>query len=152
MKMNILIVFPVCYNSSRIPDKPLADIHGNPMIQHVYERSRKACCTNQMVYHTGKVPYCSHGLIPYASNSACHPKYFNPLGLYGYRRNVLKKYNLLPLSDLENRARLKQLRLLQSDIPIRTSRTDPGVNTAACLERVKQLMARDYSQHKALAN
>jgi endo-1,4-beta-mannosidase len=26
------------------------------------------------------------------------------------------------------------------------------VNTAACLERVKQLMARDYSQHKALAN
>lgn len=34
----LLIVIPARYASSRFPGKPLADIHGKPMIQHVYER------------------------------------------------------------------------------------------------------------------
>jgi len=34
------IVIPARYQSSRFPGKPLADILGKPMIQHVYER----CC------------------------------------------------------------------------------------------------------------
>jgi 3-deoxy-manno-octulosonate cytidylyltransferase (CMP-KDO synthetase) len=119
------------------------------------EEALDANKVKMIVSHTGKVLYFSRGLIPYVSNSACQPEYLKHIGIYGYRRNVLKKYNLLPLSDLENRERLEQLRLLQSDIPIRairTSRTGPGVDTPACLERVKQLMARDYSQHTALAN
>jgi 3-deoxy-manno-octulosonate cytidylyltransferase (CMP-KDO synthetase) len=33
------IVIPARYESSRFPGKPLADIHGKPMIQHVYERA-----------------------------------------------------------------------------------------------------------------
>ena len=37
--MNILALIPARYASSRYPGKPLADIHGKPMIQHVYERS-----------------------------------------------------------------------------------------------------------------
>ncbi|MCP4748909.1 MAG: 3-deoxy-manno-octulosonate cytidylyltransferase [Desulfobacteraceae bacterium] len=39
--MRTLIVIPARYASSRFPGKPLADICGKPMIQHVYER---ACC------------------------------------------------------------------------------------------------------------
>jgi 3-deoxy-manno-octulosonate cytidylyltransferase (CMP-KDO synthetase) len=35
----IVIVIPARYQSSRFPGKPLADILGKPMIQHVYERS-----------------------------------------------------------------------------------------------------------------
>lgn len=38
--MKVAIVIPARYGSSRFPGKPLADIHGKPMIQHVYE---KAC-------------------------------------------------------------------------------------------------------------
>lgn len=33
------IVIPARYDSSRLPGKPLADINGKPMIQHVYERA-----------------------------------------------------------------------------------------------------------------
>lgn len=33
------IVIPARYESSRFPGKPLADIHGKPMIRHVYERA-----------------------------------------------------------------------------------------------------------------
>jgi 3-deoxy-manno-octulosonate cytidylyltransferase (CMP-KDO synthetase) len=37
--MSFTVVIPARYASSRFPGKPLADIHGKPMIQHVYERS-----------------------------------------------------------------------------------------------------------------
>ena len=37
--MDFTIVIPARYASTRFPGKPLADIAGKPMIQHVYERS-----------------------------------------------------------------------------------------------------------------
>ena len=40
--MKVSVVIPARYESSRLPGKPLADIAGNPMIQWVYERARKA--------------------------------------------------------------------------------------------------------------
>ena len=36
------IVIPARYGSSRLPGKPLADIAGKPMIQHVWERAKEA--------------------------------------------------------------------------------------------------------------
>ena len=40
--MNIIGIIPARYSSSRFPGKPLADICGSPMIQHVYERVKQA--------------------------------------------------------------------------------------------------------------
>jgi 3-deoxy-manno-octulosonate cytidylyltransferase (CMP-KDO synthetase) len=40
--VNILCVIPARYSSTRLPGKPLADIAGKPMIQHVYERAAQA--------------------------------------------------------------------------------------------------------------
>lgn len=42
--MNIkgAVVIPARYESSRFPGKPLVEIHGKPMIQHVYERCAQA--------------------------------------------------------------------------------------------------------------
>jgi len=37
MSDDFKVVIPVRYDSVRFPGKPLADIHGRPMIQHVYE-------------------------------------------------------------------------------------------------------------------
>lgn len=34
-----VIVIPARYHATRLPGKPLADIHGKPMVQHVYERA-----------------------------------------------------------------------------------------------------------------
>lgn len=36
------IIIPARYQSSRFPGKPLADIHGKPMIQHVWEKCQQA--------------------------------------------------------------------------------------------------------------
>jgi len=40
--MRTLIVIPARMAATRLPGKPLADIHGKPMIQWVYERTKKA--------------------------------------------------------------------------------------------------------------
>ena len=39
-----VIVIPARYGSSRLPGKPLLDIVGKPMIQHVYERTGGGRC------------------------------------------------------------------------------------------------------------
>src|SRR3954462_4850029 len=38
----VVIVIPARLGSTRLQAKPLADIHGKPMIQWVYERSKRA--------------------------------------------------------------------------------------------------------------
>ncbi|RUO65164.1 3-deoxy-manno-octulosonate cytidylyltransferase (CMP-KDO synthetase) [Pseudidiomarina planktonica] len=38
--MSFTVVIPARYASTRLPGKPLADIAGKPMIQHVYERAQ----------------------------------------------------------------------------------------------------------------
>ncbi len=38
MTMTIAVIIPSRYESTRFPGKPLADLAGKPMIQHVYER------------------------------------------------------------------------------------------------------------------
>lgn len=38
--MSFTVVIPARYNSSRLPGKPLVDIAGKPMIQHVYEQAQ----------------------------------------------------------------------------------------------------------------
>ncbi len=39
--MKTILVIPSRYGSTRLPAKPLADIAGKPMVQHVYERAIK---------------------------------------------------------------------------------------------------------------
>jgi 3-deoxy-manno-octulosonate cytidylyltransferase (CMP-KDO synthetase) len=40
--MKVVCIIPARYDSTRFPGKPLADLCGKPMIQHVYERALKA--------------------------------------------------------------------------------------------------------------
>lgn len=40
--MKTIVIIPARYGSSRFPGKPLAQIQGKPMIQHVYEHASKA--------------------------------------------------------------------------------------------------------------
>ncbi|HEI8865555.1 TPA: 3-deoxy-manno-octulosonate cytidylyltransferase [Serratia odorifera] len=40
--MSFIAIIPARYASSRLPGKPLADIHGKPMVVHVMERARES--------------------------------------------------------------------------------------------------------------
>lgn len=47
--MSFTVVIPARYASSRLPGKPLADIAGKPMIQHVYERASESRASQVVV-------------------------------------------------------------------------------------------------------
>ena len=50
--MSIVAIIPSRYASTRLPGKPLADICGKPMIQHVYERVRQVKLLDEVLVAT----------------------------------------------------------------------------------------------------
>lgn len=50
--MHVLGVIPARYRSSRFEGKPLADILGKPMVQHVWERACAAGCLDELIVAT----------------------------------------------------------------------------------------------------
>jgi len=50
--LNIVAIIPARHASSRLPGKPLCDILGKPMIQHVYERAREATSLGRVLVAT----------------------------------------------------------------------------------------------------
>ena len=49
---HVIVVIPARYGSTRLPAKPLADIHGKPMVQRVYEQAKKARGVDRVVVAT----------------------------------------------------------------------------------------------------
>ena len=45
-------IIPARFNSTRFPGKPLAEIEGKPLIEHVYRRVAKASSVNRIVVAT----------------------------------------------------------------------------------------------------
>jgi len=50
--MAVVAIIPARYGSTRLPGKPLADIGGKPMIQHVYENAAKAGVLDRVIVAT----------------------------------------------------------------------------------------------------
>ncbi len=50
--MSVIAIIPARYASTRFPGKPLVDIAGKPMIQHVYERTSQATAVGRVVVAT----------------------------------------------------------------------------------------------------
>jgi 3-deoxy-manno-octulosonate cytidylyltransferase (CMP-KDO synthetase) len=48
----IVAIIPARFASTRLPGKPLSDILGKPMIQHVYERASRARCIDRLLVAT----------------------------------------------------------------------------------------------------
>jgi 3-deoxy-manno-octulosonate cytidylyltransferase (CMP-KDO synthetase) len=48
----IVAIIPARFGSTRLPGKPLSDIHGQPMVQRVYERVRRASCIDRVLVAT----------------------------------------------------------------------------------------------------
>lgn len=50
--MSVAVIIPARLAATRLPNKPLAEIVGKPMIQHVYERAAKAAIVDQVLVAT----------------------------------------------------------------------------------------------------
>ena len=53
--LQVVSVIPARYGSTRLLAKPLADIHGKPMIQWVYERTKKARGISRVIVATDDI-------------------------------------------------------------------------------------------------
>jgi 3-deoxy-manno-octulosonate cytidylyltransferase (CMP-KDO synthetase) len=51
-QQTVIAVIPSRYGSERLPGKPLIDIGGKPMIQHVYERASEAALVDEVLVAT----------------------------------------------------------------------------------------------------
>ena len=61
--MNIVGVIPARLNSSRLPNKPLADINGITMVGHVYFRSKLSNVLNEVYVAT-----CDQEIVDYCDS------------------------------------------------------------------------------------
>jgi 3-deoxy-manno-octulosonate cytidylyltransferase (CMP-KDO synthetase) len=52
MGSSLIAIIPARFESTRLPGKPLALIHGKPMIQHVYERTAEARGVERVIVAT----------------------------------------------------------------------------------------------------
>ncbi|MGB2626163.1 MAG: 3-deoxy-manno-octulosonate cytidylyltransferase [Candidatus Acidiferrum sp.] len=48
----VIVVIPSRYGSTRLPGKPLVSLAGKPMVQHVYERAKKAQTVHRVIVAT----------------------------------------------------------------------------------------------------
>ena len=93
--------------------------------------------------------YFSRSVIPYIrgkERSEWFGEYpfLKHLGIYAYRREVLKEVTLLPQSSLEKAESLEQLRWLQNGYRIRVGLTDVetvGIDTPEDLQRAEEFLA-----------
>lgn len=245
----VVVVIPARFRSSRFPGKPLADLHGKPMVQWVYEKAKQvrsaesvlvatddqrifdavsafggqvlmtssdhqtgtdrlvevarqvyadiyinlqgdeplvrtedidllaagmledesvevgtlchaidadealnANAVKMVLGNTGDALYFSRSAIPFPREQSEHPGYLKHVGVYAYRRSVLRRYASLPASSLEQTEQLEQLRLLSAGIRIRAFQvapTGPSVDTPECLEKVRAILSGKPIENKA---
>lgn len=100
--------------------------------------------------HAGYAMYFSRSPIPYVRDEDEEKwfqstKFWGHVGIYGYKRQVLEDYPLLPASALESAEKLEQLRFLEAGKTIMTFVTDHhGISVDAQwqLDFVRELVAQ----------
>lgn len=97
----------------------------------------------------GRALYFSRSALPHVrdidpAHWPQHTTYWGHVGLYGFRADVLQRWNALPPSPLEHTEKLEQLRLIEAGIGISTFSVDGeslSVDTAEQLEQARAIAA-----------
>lgn len=101
-----------------------------------------------VVDNMGFAMYFSRSVIPYVrgkekSSWLTHYPFLKHLGIYAYRKDVLRQVTQLPQSSLEIAESLEQLRWLQKGFKIKVGTTDVetvGIDTPQDLERAEEFL------------
>jgi len=95
-----------------------------------------------VVDNRGYAMYFSRSKIPYERNADV-ATFYGHLGIYGYKREALKRMTKLSQSQLEVAESLEQLRALQNGMKIKTTVVDfvpVGIDTKEDLEKFKKFV------------
>lgn len=105
-----------------------------------------------VVDNMGFAMYFSRSVIPYVrgkekSSWLTHYPFLKHLGIYAYRKDVLRQVTQLPQSSLEIAESLEQLRWLQNGFKIKVGTTDVetvGIDTPQDLERAEEFLKTQH--------
>ena len=100
--------------------------------------------------HDGYAMYFSRSPIPYVRDEDKEKwftsvKFWGHVGIYGYKREILENYHLLPTSALESAEKLEQLRFLEAGKSIMTfvvDRDSISVDAQWQLDLVRELVGQ----------
>lgn len=93
----------------------------------------------------GYALYFSRAPIPYLRNGSLRSMLYKHIGIYGFRRDFLEKFVMMPKSRLEEAESLEQLRVLENGRKIRVLTTQYdgfGIDTADDLHRARLALDR----------
>ena len=99
-----------------------------------------------VIDNNGYALYFSRSKIPYERNEG-HATFYGHLGIYGYKRDALRKMTHMSQTPLELSESLEQLRALQCGMKIKTSVVDftpVGIDTAEDLEKFRKIMEKQF--------
>ena len=91
---------------------------------------------NVVLSKSGKGLYFSRSIIPYLGAEGVEAKYYEHVGLFGFRMNMLREFVALGPSPLEVVEKLEMLRLIENDIPIQVEITE---HTSMCVDYPEDL-------------
>lgn len=115
-----------------------------PVVKIHQEEERSSDAVVKVATHidpetkTGRALYFSRNIIPWGEGDLYHH-----VGLYGYRREILERFVQLPISPLEQREKLEQLRALENGMSIEAVEVDEapwGVDRMEDLEIVRRFI------------
>ncbi|MEK7851455.1 MAG: 3-deoxy-manno-octulosonate cytidylyltransferase, partial [Deltaproteobacteria bacterium] len=115
--MDITAIIPARYASTRLPGKPLLDIAGKPMIQHVYERAMKAELVGRVIVATD------------------NKKIFNAVKMFGGEAVMTSRAHKSGTDRLAEAAMG-----LKSDIVVNVQGDEPLIEPAMIDEAIRPLM------------
>jgi 3-deoxy-manno-octulosonate cytidylyltransferase (CMP-KDO synthetase) len=95
-----------------------------------------------------RVVYFSRSPIPFQRDAPMsqwlnHAAYYRHIGMYAYRREVLRKIGTLPVSDLERTEKLEQLNWLYHGYPVHAIETQfesIGIDTPEDLAMLERML------------
>ena len=124
---------------------PKADISTAVIPLNDLERLKNPNVVKAVVCQDRHCLYFSRSPVPFARNGK--PDYFEHLGIYGFRKEALKKFISLKPSPIELAESLEQLRALDAGMTIYTcisSEIPCSIDTPEDLEEAKQILEKTH--------
>lgn len=126
---------------------PSIEIATQAILIEEVEKLRDPNCVKVVFDQQGGAIYFSRTPIPYVRNLPQdqwidHFNYYQHIGLYAYRQDVLKKITGLPVSPLESSEGLEQLRWLEHSFKLKvliTKYMADGIDTPEDLEKALEV-------------
>jgi len=100
-----------------------------------------------VVDQMGRALYFSRSVIPYPRDENAGVRYFQHIGVYGFRKQALLDFYALPMKSLEASEKLEQLRYLEFGKHIQmleTTHVGIGIDTPEDLERARKVVRESH--------